>query len=377
MDFNLTSEQLFVQETLRKFMARECPREQAHELDEQGAFPADLLAKLAEMGFCSLNVPEEYGGAGRDVLAAAIAVEEIASLSPALAGLFASVTFYGGQALATLGSQAQQRRLMPDIAQGALLFGYGPEDERVDDGLAAVSANGSFLLNGRLPFASLANRADYLLVQARSGDDGNETTCFVLPADTPGVHCQVTDSVGYRGAEPGQVTFEDVTLTTDHVLGSPELVNGGREQAAYLRAVDHLATAAIALGLAQGATTYTANYAGERVQFGQAIRHFEAVQHKLVDLALALQSTRWLLYHACWLADQDQPFGLEAAMARLQAGDLARQAGLQSVHILGGYGYMAEYDAQRYLRDSLVLLSGSEAEEELKNTIGTMLALDR
>ena len=125
--------------------------------------------------------------------------------------------------------------------------------------------------------------------------------------------------------------------------------------------------------MAQGAYDYAAHYARERVQFGRPIAQFEAIQHMLVDIAMEIQASRLLLYRAGWLADQGQPFTLEAAMANARAVELARKASLQGLHILGGYGFMMEYDAQRYVRDALALLAGSEPVERLKNEVGVML----
>lgn len=372
MDFSLTSEQTFIKETLRKFMARECPREKAHELDAQGAFPGGLLAKLSGMGFCSLTTPEAFGGAGQDLLGAALVVEECAVMLPSLAGLFAGVTFSGGQVISRLGSGAQKTGCLPSIAEGSLVVGLALADEVSGGGVTAVSHNGSFLLNGRIPHVSLAAQADYLIVQVNTAD---ETTLFLVPADAPGIAIQETETVGSRGIGLAEVGFENVAVKSADVLGGPDGVNQGNSQSEYVTAVNHLAAAALCLGLAQGAYDYTANYANERVQFNQPIAQFEAVQHMLVDTAVSLRAARWLLYHACWLADQEKPFAPEAAMARLQAGELARQAGLQSVHILGGYGYMAEYDAQRYMRDSLVQFYGGETTALLKNEIGALIGL--
>ncbi|RME40769.1 MAG: acyl-CoA dehydrogenase family protein, partial [Caldilineae bacterium] len=122
MDFNLTDEQQFLQETIRKFMARECPREMAHAQDEAGEFPAALLAKVAAMGFCALTVPEAFGGGGPNALGAALVVEEIATLSPVLAGAVAAANFFGGQVIAALGSDAQREAFLPPIAAGERLL---------------------------------------------------------------------------------------------------------------------------------------------------------------------------------------------------------------------------------------------------------------
>lgn len=353
-------------------MARECPREKVHELDEKGTFPGELLAKIAGMGLCSLTVPEAYGGAGQDLLGAAITIEEIATLSPSLAGLVAGVTFNGGQLISQLGSSAQKERFLPEITEGSLVFTLAMDGTLHESRLGAFVSGDGFVLNGRLPHVSLAQRADYLITQAFR-DEGS--TLFLVPVKAPGLFVHETEMVGARGAGLAEVVFEDVLVKAEDVLGGPACIDQGMGQAGVVAAVDHLAIAALGLGLAQGAYAYTAGYAAERVQFGQPIGQFEAIQHMLVDLAVDIRSTRWLLYQACWLAGQGKPFALEAAVVRLRAGQLARQAGLFSVHILGGYGYMAEYDAQRYLRDALVLFSGGVTTDLLKNEIGRLLGL--
>jgi acyl-CoA dehydrogenase len=373
MDFTLSADQALLKETVRRFMQRECPRATAHALDEQGAFPNELLVRIAGLGFCGLNVPETFDGSGQDMLGTAIVIEEIAALSPGLAELYASVSLNGGWVLTRFGSPSQQREFLPQVAQGALKFTLACGDDLAEDGPWADPALGGFLLSGRAPFVSLAERADYMIVPARSGAEADHLTVFLVPARHPGAQLQPIRTVGERGLGVAQVSFEAIRLTPEQVLGGAEQARQGQAQLETLTALGRLAGAAIGLGLAQSAYAYTLNYTRERSQFGQPILEFEAVEHMLVDLAAGLQSARWLLYHACWLADQGKPFSLEAALARLQAGSLARQAGLHSVHLLGGYGYMAEYDAQRFMRDSLVLFSGGESSQLLKNSIGKYL----
>lgn len=372
MDFSLTAEQQFLRETTRKFMARECPRDRAHALDAQGTFAAELLAKIADLGFCGLNTPEAFGGSGQDLLlGAALVVEEIAALSPTLAGLFASATFCGGQVISRLGSPAQQAALLPEIAAGALVVSFAPDAA----GVTADGHAGAFRLNGRTPPLPYAQRAHSLLIHAHSGADPDQSHLFLIPLNTPGVRLLPQEMVGSRGSGAAGVLFEEAALGSDDLLGGAAQLGRGAEQATYATAVAHLASAAVGLGLAQGAFDYTRAYAAERQQFGQPIGLFPAIRDMLVDLAVDLHACRWLLYHACWLADHDKVFAGEAAMACLQTVALARQAGLQSVHILGGYGYMAEYDAQRYLRDALTPLAGGEASALMKQTIGQHMGL--
>ncbi len=357
MDFRLTDEQEFTRDTLRKFIARECPRDMARALDEQASFPVNLLRKLAGTGFCGLNNPEEYGGGGRNLLGSVLVVEELAAIYPALAGAFSRIALCGGKIISELGNPDQKREWLPGIADGSLLFTSAIDDDTTE--ATAVREGEAFILNGAKAHVPLARHASHILTLAG-------TSLFVVEAASPGIQIEEIEQVGYRGANPGRVTFENVRISADHSLGN---------QYRYLQAVEQIEAAALGLGIAQGAYDYAAKYARERVQFGQPISQFEAIQHMLVDMAIEIRSARLLLYQACWLADQGQPFALEAAMAKARAVELARNASLRGLHILGGYGFMMEYDAQRYVRDALALLAGSEPVEMLKNQVGELLGL--
>lgn len=373
MDFRLSEEHLFLQNTIRTFIKRECSRESIHRLDEHHAFPVELLAKLSNMGLCALNLPEVYGGDDQDLLGTSLVIEEIAAMTPPLAGLFTSAVLFGGQLIATLGSDEQRVRWLPQIAEGKLVFGCPPVGAFR---LAARVDQDGYVLNGTTPFINLLEHVDCLIVPASMDDEnGQQVTCFVIPADAPGVKLQQSETVGWRGTGSGVISLEDTHIDEDNILGGIDSLAKGQSQVEAIKSIQQLAEAAIRVGLAQGAIDYTVNYASERSQFGQPIISFEAIQHMLVDLTVDLHSTRWLLRHACWKADQNLPHAFEAAMACLRAVDLSRRAGLKSVHILGGYGYMAEYDAERYLRDSLVRFSGNEGSALLKSEIGQLAGL--
>ncbi|MFQ5596202.1 MAG: acyl-CoA dehydrogenase family protein, partial [Anaerolineae bacterium] len=382
MNFHLTDEQEFIQATVRKFIANECPRDVARELDAGRLFPGELLQELAGLGFCGLTVPEECGGAGRNLLGAIMVIEELATICPTLAGAFAGVALRGGQVISALGSEKQRQDLLPAVADGALLFSYAlgnAADGATDDPYLTATRQGeAFYLNGAQSHVALADQADCLLTLAHTDEDAGPehgSTLFIVDTSLPGIQLTEIEQVGFQGIRLYQVAFEGVELPADAVLGGADWLNRGWEQARQIRAVQHVETAAYGLGIARGAYEYALAYARERVQFGQPIAQFEAIQHMLVDVATEIRATRWLLYQACWLADQGRPFALEAAMAGVRATDLARRAALQGLHILGGYGYTMEYDAQRYVRDSLALLDGAETSELLKNQIGEMLGL--
>jgi alkylation response protein AidB-like acyl-CoA dehydrogenase len=385
VDFGLTEEHLLIRDTVREFMAGECPRETARELDERGAFPGELLKKVAELGFCALTAPHDEDGEKPNLLGAAIVVEEIARTCPTLASAFASTTFRAGQVIGTLGSGAQKRDLLPGIAAGSLLFSYAlaePSGKTSGEAAPTFAAREGedFALTGTKAFVRLAEQAGHLVTLARTGDDATTDTklsLFLVPARDRGVRIRAVDSVGHRGAGLSTVSFDGVRLGADRILGGLDQLHRGAEQVPALEALDQLAVAAGGVGLADGVYAYAAEYAGDRVQFGRPVAEFEAIQHKFVEMAIAIRSTRLLLYQACWRADEGVPFQLEAGMAALRATSLARSVALDAIHILGGQGYMLETDAQRYLRDSLVLFSGGEGSGWLKTSLGALLGVGR
>jgi alkylation response protein AidB-like acyl-CoA dehydrogenase len=192
---------------------------------------------------------------------------------------------------------------------------------------------------------------------------------------TPGISKSVIEKVGVRGMSLCQVDFRDVVVPGEDVLDGSARLNSGWDQLVTVMESEHLETAACGLGIAQGVYDYAANYAKERVQFGKPIVKFEAVLHMLVDMAVSIHISRLLAYRAGWLADRGKSCLLEAVMARAHAAETARRAGMQSMQVLGGYGYTMEYDVQRYVRDSLVLLGGGRPVEVLKNSMGALLDL--
>ena len=371
MDFQFTEEQSAIQETIRDFITKECPREVARDLDERRVFPTEWLDKIAALGFCGLNTAEEFGGGGGNLLGSIIVIEEIATLCPTLASAFASVVLCGGRILSILGSPDQQRKFLPSIVQGKTRFtiATGGPSETVE---AVVSADG-FILNGTYKFVPLADQTDYILTRARGKA---ETYFFIVNAQSEGLHAEEIAKVGLRGAHLCRVSFSGVKVSREDLLGGHPGVNRGDEQLRKVAELQQIETAALCLGIAQGAYDYAAQYARERVQFGKALVGFEAVQHMLVDIATELRASRWLLYQAGSMADRGAPCTLAAAIAHLHAVESARRAALQCLHILGGYGYMMEYDAQRYVRDSLSILEGSASTATLKNSIGALRERD-
>lgn len=383
MDFRLTEEQEVIRDTIRRFIVRECTRDAAREADGKGDFPEKLYRPLADNGFCGLVVPEMYGGGGRNVLAAAVIIEELSAVYPALAGAFAACALGGGKNLSDLGSPGQRERHLPTVVDGSALFagailepdaGYG----RFAVGMTATPKGDGFLLSGAKKFVRLAGRATTILTLAKT-NSGNSPrdglSFFLVDAKSPGVTAGATNLVGTASLGIGEVRFENVTVSREDVLGGPEGLNQGYKQWEVLQEAEHLEVAACGLGLAQGAYDYAVQYARERVQFGRPIIAFSAVKDMLVDMAVRIRSTRLVTLQAACLADEEKRCAVEAMTARILAVETARKASMDGVQVLGGYGYTMEYDAQRYVRDAMVLLGGASPQEMLREDLGELLGL--
>lgn len=381
MEFEFSSEQEMIRETIKKFVAKECEREKVRKLDEENKFPEALYKAITEIGFCGLMIPEEHGGFGVNTLSAVMVVEEIATVYPALAGVYIGAAFCGGRNIARLGTEEQKKKYLPALAEGSILFTYalrGPGAGYITpQGQTTAKQDGSgFIVNGSATGVRLADRADYLLTLVGTEKGGvRGTSLLIIDRKNPGIQIQEVKRVGYKGVSLCDVQFKDVLVPKDDLVGGLDQLNRADEQLKTLQLAMQLEVAASANGIARGAYEYAAQYAQERVQFGAPIVRFGAVKQMLVNMAIATERARWLSYKAAWDADRNGNALLGATMAAVSAVESARQASLDCMQVLGGYGYAMEYDAQRYLRDTMVLLDGGVSLEVVKNQMGDLLGL--
>ena len=384
MNFALSEEQQLIRETIHNFVVRECSRDSVKKMDENREYPAGLFSTIQTMGFCGLIVPEEFGGGGPDTMGAVLVVEELAALYPSLAAIFIASTFCGGNIISSLGSQDQKKRLLPEIVDKASLFAYALRES--DDAYGqfsartrAVASGNGFVLSGTKVGVRLADRADYYLVLANTDpekDPEQGLTVFIVDSKKKGITVRPTDKVGFDSITIGAVEFNNVALDASDVLGGPEMINRGWPQLQRIMESENLEVAGVALGMAQGAYEYATRYAKDRVQFGKPIIDFGAVRHMLADMAIQIKGARLIAYQAAWLNDKGENPAIESVMARYHAVGAASAAALNCVQVLGGYGYAREYDAQRYLRDAVVMLTGGESVEVIKENIAKSLALE-
>ena len=377
MDFDLTSEQELIRETVRTF-ALERVQPVAAELDLSGTFPYDLVAELGELGLMGLPIPEEYGGAGGDTVSYAIAVEELTRIDSSVAITVAAHTSLGTMPILLYGSQEQKERWLPDLASGRKLaaFGLTEPDAGSDAGAARTRAelrNGSWVVSGSKLFITNAGTDITwgVTITARTGDD--EISNIVVENGTPGyVVSAPMKKLGWRASDTRELSFEDCAVPEGNLLGDRgagfkqflEILDGGR-----------ISIAAMGVGLAQGAYDLAFAYALERQQFGKPIATFQAVQFQLADLATEIEAGRALVYKAAWLKDQGRPFAREAAMAKLYTGELSNRVANAALQIHGGFGYMEEAAVSRLYRDQKILEIGEGTNEVQRMVIARHLGL--
>ena len=354
----LTDEHRMIQATVREFAAREL-LPIAAELDQAARFPAEALARAAELGLMGMMVPETYGGAGLDPLAYVIAQEELARAS---AGFQTIVTVNNSlvcDPIVRWGTEAQKRRYLPDLAAGRRLGCYClTEPSAGSDAMAlrttAVLRGDEWVLTGTKLFVTNGVEADLCVVYARSEDapGARGISAFLVEKSFPGVRVgKVEKKLGIRCSSTAELIFDGCRVPTANLLGGRG--DGGRIALATL-AGGRIGIAAQALGIARACLEEAAAYVGQRVQFGAPIASFQAVRWAIADIATRLEAARLLTWRAAvrWGTGELQP--AEAAMAKLAASETAMFAAHKAVQLFGGYGYTQDYPVERYFRDAKI-----------------------
>lgn len=367
MEFALTEEQEMIRKTVREFAEKEIAPVAAR-LDETGEFPREIWRKMGDLGLMGLLFPEEYGGVGGDTLSYVIAVEEVARACASTAITYCAHMSLGASSLHLFGTEEQKRRWLAPCARGEMLVAFGLTEPNAGSDAAslettAVLDNGEWVLNGTKCFITNGSTAGVALVAAVTdkGQGARGISIIVVPAGTPGFKVAGTyGKLGLRASDTAELVFENCRVPEGNLLG--ERGKGLRQ---FLQALDggRVGIGALSVGIARACLEASLNYARQRVQFGQTISHFQAIQFKLADMAMETEAARLMVYKAAWLRDRGERYTAEAAMAKLFASEACVRAALQAVQIHGGYGYMKEYPVERYLRDAKLMEIGEGTSE--------------
>jgi alkylation response protein AidB-like acyl-CoA dehydrogenase len=386
MDFNLPEHVVMLRDSLTRFIDEHMPREASKKWDATNHFPKDVFAKLAELGVMGLTIPEEYGGSGRDILATLIVIEELSRRSLAVSVPYIMAACYAGMNIVDCGSEAQKCNLLPKIAAGELLFAYGWTEPDVGADLASVKTTAvrdgdTLVINGAKRFCSGANICDYIYTLVRSDREApryHNLSLVLIPPTAKGITIDPINALGMKGAATTDVTFEDVRVPAENIVGGEEGWNKGWQMITGTGLdVEKLEVAAIALGLASAAFQDAWEYSEQRVQFGKPISVNQSIRHKLADMKTQLHAARLMTHYAAWLANNEVPSGVETSMTKLFVTEAAKAIVLECQTIFGAYGYVKDFDVERYVRDVLLMpiIGGSSAVQ--RNNVANWSGLRR
>ena len=358
MDFELTDEQRMFQETARQFADKEIAPI-AEKVDEQGQFPHATILQLGALGFMGIGVPQEYGGAGADTVCYVVALEEI-SRACASHGVIMSVnnSLYCDP-LVQFGTEEQKRRFLVPVASGKTIGCFCLSEPNAGSDAANQEAtarrDGDFyVLNGTKNFITNGGEAGYAILFATVNRElKHKGICaFVVERGTPGFSVShLEKKLGIRGSSCAQIALENCRVPAVNLLGTE---GGGFQVALSTLDGGRIGIAAQAVGIARAALEASLDYSKQRVQFGKPIAANQAIQFMLADMATEIDAARLLVLSAALLKDQGARYTRESAMAKLYASEVAMRCGVKGVQIFGGYGYMMDYPAQRFMRDAKI-----------------------
>lgn len=385
MDFSLTEEQIAFRDVVRRWVDAELPKDLMRKLEaDEENYPFEIWDKLKEQGFFGIGIPEEYGGLGGDVLMQMIFAREMARTAGGLLWVWGLTSFGGAHSVAIAGSEEQKQRWLPEMAAGNLRVSLSmTEPDGGTDVLGAMKTfadkvDGGWKLNGAKMWTTGAKVADRLLVLARSDRNAEKKhhglIALFVDANSPGITASLLPKLGMRAMGSCEVHYEDVFVPDEDVLGEP-----GKAWSAMLPSLNNerIMVGAQCLGAIDGVLEDALEYMMQRKAFGDVIGRFQILQHYVADIATSQKVTELLLYNVAWMQSNGMPCGNEANMLKMVATENAVKAADMGIQIMGGMGYSAETDMQRYWRDHRILRMTPISNEMVRNSIAESLGLPR
>ena len=358
MDFNLSKEQLMVRNIMREFTENEV-KPIAAEIDKTERFPRETVEKMAKYNMMGIPFPAEYGGAGGDDLAYAIAVEELSKSCATTGVILSAHTSLACWPIYKYGTEEQKQKYLVPLAKGEYLGAFGLTEPNAGTDAAsqqttAVLDGENYILNGTKIFITNGGESDVYIIFAMT-DKAKGTrgiSAFIVEKDFPGFSIgKIEEKMGIRASSTAELIFQNCIVPKENLLGKEgegfkiamSTLDGGR-----------IGIAAQALGIAAGALEETIKYVKERQQFGRPLAKFQGLQWMIADMATEIDAARLLVYRAAFNKSSGLPYGKEAAMAKLYASECAMNVTTKCVQLFGGYGYTKDYPMERMMRDAKI-----------------------
>lgn len=369
-NYDLTPEQEMLRNAVRDFAEKEI-KPLRFDLDRNEEFSYELTSKMFDLGLFGITVSPEYGGQGMDYLSYIIAVEELARVDGCQAATVAAGNSLGIGPLQYFASKEQKEKYLVPLCSQKKLWGFGLTEANAGSDASnskttAIVKDGKWIINGSKIFITNAanDMCSGVTVQAITGKSDNqkkEISCIIVESGTSGFTTKaMKNKMTWRSSNTAELYFDDVMVPEENILGKR---GDGFKQMMKTLDRGRLAIAAMGVGGAQGAFEEAMRYSKERIAFGKPISTFQVNAFKLADCATEIEAARNLLYKACWLNDQERPFGKEAAMAKLYASEVFHRVANHCVQLHGGYGLMEEYPAAKFYRDQKLLEIGEGTSE--------------
>lgn len=377
LNFDLTEEQQMIKKMIREF-SDEVVAPGAIERDRTKAFPVEIFQQLSDMGMMGLPFSEHYGGAGADTVSFAIVTEELSRACASTGITYSAHISLGGAPLNLFGTEEQKQRYLTPICTGESFGAFGLTEANAgsDAGGTQTTAKedgDDFVINGSKVFITNASYAKHLAITAITGTTNGEKeiSAIIVPTDAPGFTIiDNYEKMGLNASNTTELVLDNVRVPKTNLLGTRG--NGFRQ---FLVTLDggRIGIGAMAVGIAQAAFDRALSYSKERKQFGKTLAEFQITQFKLADMALKIELARNMVYKAAWLKDQGRPFSKEASMCKLYASEIAMEVATEAIQIHGGYGYMKEYEVERYMRDAKLLEIGEGTSEVQRMVIARLI----
>ena len=378
MDFELTNRQKQIRLAAREFAEGEFP-EIAREYDRREEFPRELWKKACELGFIGLFIKKEYGGLGLGFLEFTMVMEEFWRVDPGCGNIL--LTTFGSELIQLYGTEEQKRKYLPPLTKGKAIMGTAiTEPDAGSDILSILTLakrdGDSYVINGSKQFITNGSIANYLAVFCQVQPEAESRLkrfgVLIVETDRPGFSAlKITGKMGIRASDTAEIRFSDVRVPKENLIGTKE--GEGFSQIMQLFNINRVIAASQGIGVAQGALDKAIQYVKKRKQFGQPLAAFQATQFKIAEMATWVEVARNLCYQAGWMLDHEKVDPKLISIAKYLAGEVGVKVTNDALQLHGGYGYIADYDIERFYRDAKIVEIYEGTKEIEKNTIAREL----
>ena len=363
----LKEEHLLLQKMVRDFSNQEL-KPIAQDIDKYSRFPEESIKKISELGLMGIPWSPKYGGGGMDNLSLVIAIEEMAKACVSTAVTVMAHTSLGSGPFALFGTEKQKENYLTKLSKGEMIGAFGLTEPNAgsDAGntqTVAILKDDKFIVNGQKVFCTNAGVAGVIIFTAQiiENDKNKGIGALFVDAKTKGLKLGPPENkMGWKGSDTRSVYFDQMEIPSNNILGEP---NKGFKQFLKTLTGGRISIAALSLGICEAAYEASLKYSNERTAFGKKINKFQSISFKLADMAMQIEAARHLIYNAAWLKDKGESIVKEAAMAKLYTSELAMRLTTEAIQIHGGFGYIREYNVERFFRDSKILEIGEGTSE--------------